>query len=319
MKSLVDVGFSHYKSLTKAWDHCRRSLKLAVMDSYQISSHEGKWNLSRYKSSGSEARLRMATHTILEQFRAISTHKMKEGFNDLFRHSTLRHAWILDQVTPESRRIKVPEKARLHEAAIRTVYTGNLVSSDWADRWSGWIDAYKDAFLHNVSLGAMNESSVADAVDEVDATKANTPASTLANAMARIFEYEGVSSIVAGEQAITDLNEDLIEEEIWKTRGDDAVCDDCDQNEGKTIEEADGDIPLHPNCHCYWLMVPKEYADLLRSGNEDDNDLAEKMLARGLVPNSLVIRSEDGNIGAKAIVDFKDWVENMDMGTIFTL
>lgn len=46
---------------------------------------------------------------------------------------------------------------------------------------------------------------------------------------------------------------------IWQTAGDDAVCPECEAMEGKafSLEEADGLIPLHPNCRCAW--VPLEF------------------------------------------------------------
>lgn len=44
----------------------------------------------------------------------------------------------------------------------------------------------------------------------------------------------------------------------WTTAGDDRVCPECHEKEGKlfTIEEARGLIPLHPNCRCAWIPAP---------------------------------------------------------------
>jgi len=41
----------------------------------------------------------------------------------------------------------------------------------------------------------------------------------------------------------------------WSTAGDDRVCPDCGALEGEvfTIDEAEGLIPLHPNCRCAWI------------------------------------------------------------------
>lgn len=41
----------------------------------------------------------------------------------------------------------------------------------------------------------------------------------------------------------------------WSTAGDDRVCPECEDLEGKiyTIDEARGMIPIHPNCRCSWL------------------------------------------------------------------
>ena len=41
----------------------------------------------------------------------------------------------------------------------------------------------------------------------------------------------------------------------WSTAGDDRVCPDCGGMEGEifTVDEAEGMIPLHPNCRCCWI------------------------------------------------------------------
>lgn len=41
----------------------------------------------------------------------------------------------------------------------------------------------------------------------------------------------------------------------WSTAGDDRVCPDCGSREGFVfpIDDARGEIPLHPNCRCAWI------------------------------------------------------------------
>lgn len=43
----------------------------------------------------------------------------------------------------------------------------------------------------------------------------------------------------------------------WSTAGDDAVCPECEDMEGKefNIDDAHGLIPLHPNCRCAFIPV----------------------------------------------------------------
>jgi SPP1 gp7 family putative phage head morphogenesis protein len=43
----------------------------------------------------------------------------------------------------------------------------------------------------------------------------------------------------------------------WVTAGDDDVCPQCEEMEGSVydIDDADGMIPLHPNCRCAWVPV----------------------------------------------------------------
>jgi len=57
----------------------------------------------------------------------------------------------------------------------------------------------------------------------------------------------------------------------WSTAGDDRVCEQCSSMEGETytIDEARGQIPLHPNCRCAWIpsdMQPKTVPGKRASG-----------------------------------------------------
>lgn len=295
-------------ALRKIWMGTRSELRHVIFDAYQGAAPEGRWNLQAYRMSGAENMLMVRSRTILAQFHAISTAEMRRFFREARKMSALRHGWILDQLTPESRKVRMPQYANVREAGI----IKKVTRVSWDQRWSEWVDSYHGALMTNIRMEAMNESLMADAMAEPDATKVSSPASGLENALFRIYEYETMAAISAGEDDIASLNDDLIEEEVWKTRGDAGVCDDCDANEGLTADEADGDVPLHPNCNCFWLMVPKSYAALLRSGDEEDQVLARLMQAKGTVPEAITIRDEDGNITAKALVDFHEWTREQE-------
>lgn len=311
LNALELLGADGLGELAHLWQDHRKQMQLAVMNAYRHAAPHGNWNLGSFKSHA-RFNLQSDLHAILAQFSALTTQSIKNSLNTLYRQSCLRHAWILDQITPASRNVRVPHKKHLHEAAVTGIYYGDVIPQQWADKWSAWIDSYNSALLNNLALGASNESSVADAVEEVDATKSNTPQSTLEDAMTRIYDYAATDAMVAGETAIADMNDGLVQEEIWKTRGDLDVCDECSGYEGLTIDEVGEYPPAHPHCHCFPLLVPKEYADLLRSGDEDDRLLARDMHRDGIVPTALVIRNDDGDIAAKAMVSFDQWIKGED-------
>lgn len=311
LNSLEDTGSNGLKELTVIWKHHRKELQLAVMNAYRFTAPNGRWTMASFKSHA-EPMLAGEIRGILERFRAMTSQTIKVNLNGLYKESCLRYAWMLDQLTPPKRNVKIPHRLGLHEAAVTDIYYGAQASKAWTDKWSAWVDSYGSALLHNITLGASNQGPVSDAVAEVDATKSNTPQSTIFDAMSRLHDYAATEAMVEGSHTIADMNDDA-EEEIWKTRGDLNICEDCEANEGVPIDEADGTIPMHPNCHCYPMLVPKSYADLLRSGDADDWELARDMDSRGIVPNSLVIRDDDGSIGAKAIVSFSRWAKGEGM------
>lgn len=301
-KALDKLSDIHINRLLKMWATTRLSLQAQIMSSYRQASVKGKWNHNTFGRV--KFNLAASIRSILSQFHAHSLPLVKSATKDLYEQSMLRHAWALDQVMPVSYKVKHPRVKGMREAMLRYP---SQAAEQFEARWSSWTDAYNSALVHNLTLNSINEGSMMDAMDEVDATRANTPAYTLIDALERLTDYQFLSAISEGEQSIGDMNEEAIREEIWRTRGDLRVCDDCDANEGQNVDDV-GYPPLHPNCHCFTELVPSSFADLLRSGDASDQDLATEMEKEGVVPNALVLRNQDGSIIGKTIVDFEQWI-----------
>lgn len=257
-KSIDILSKKHQRSLIQNWKYARRDLRSVIVDSYRASVSRGTWSTPAFNrvKPAMGARIR----AILQQFHAKTVPSVKNGVKAVYDASVMRHAWALDQVTPENYRIHIPARKLLREAEIIND------PSAFESRWAQWIEAYNSALVNNLSLNAINSGSSDDAADLVDSTRANFPAYRLIDALKRIFDTEVISAISDGEEMVGDINGDAIEEEIWRTRGDLRVCDDCDENEGHAVDDV-GFPPEHPNCHCFTEVVPVSFAELLRSGD----------------------------------------------------
>lgn len=105
-------------------------------------------------------------------------------------------------------------------------------------------------------------------VDSIGRTRARTIARTeviSAHATATLSAYKEAGIEGVGVRA------------EWGTAGDDSVCPECEDMEGQTftMEEAEGMIPLHPNCRCAWLPVVSNPQDLSlddSSGDAEEDD-----------------------------------------------
>lgn len=301
LRALDRLHAKHRRVLNANWSRTRAEIQKDIAIAYRHVSPNGRWDFVRLKMSGMFDQLRMQTQNLLMQFQAISKANAKAAFKEIRRESGLRYAWMLSQLIPQSRNVRFPIHSTYREAA-------RPVMGDWQDRWGTWIESYHSALLGNLKMGALNASTLGDAMDEVDATKVNTPSATLADALERLFDNQVYYQIAQGAQEIAELNAE-VETEIWRTRGNVTVCDDCDANEGLPLEDADGEIPLHPNCNCFYQMVPKSFADLLASGDDADQALAEFMDARDIVPNSMLIRNEKGDVAGRVVVTFDRWLQ----------
>ncbi|MCW5678445.1 MAG: minor capsid protein [Xanthobacteraceae bacterium] len=87
---------------------------------------------------------------------------------------------------------------------------------------------------------------IVDRVDSIGITRARMIARTeivAAHAEASLNMYEEAE--VEGVAVVAE----------WATAGDNAVCPECEDMEGKTflLDEARGMIPLHPNCRCAFI------------------------------------------------------------------
>ena len=292
------------------WREAKRDLRLLILHEYHRDFPGATWSLGLARAKGTLLRIERNNETILKRFTEESLSVAALAFRRVYRTAALRHAWILDQVTPESTTVKVPTKTGVAEAAV-TVYTGADADLKWKERWNAWLGAYQSALNHNIRMNALNESSADDAAGEVDDTKAGSPAYDLEDALDRVYQYQALSSYSEALGDLADANPDMDVVEIWQTRYNARVCDDCDANRGLTVDDADGTIPLHPNCECYWRLVPKSFADLLADGDLSDQDLAEQLDALGVVPGGMAIRGDDGSVKAKAIISFERWLDGM--------
>lgn len=312
-RQLRTLQETYWHRLERLWGSTRRELRSHIADVYRTRFGTGVWSVVGLKATGAGTEFVWGIKHLLSEFKQDSRAHARTSFNELFRQSLLRHSWILDQLTPPSFKIKIPHRQRLFEAGALNYFQGAEAEAQWASRWDAWVNAYENSLTSNLQLGAINQSGLMSAIDEVDATQAGTPSSGLLDAFARIFESEATWAIAQGANIVSDVNEEADVEEIWQTVHDGRVCDDCDPNDGLTMEEADGEIPNHPNCRCYWRLVPKTWAELLAGGSEEDRALAILMDAQGLVPNAMLIRDIDGKIAGSTIITFEQWAEDNNM------
>lgn len=305
LRALDDLKDELGLGVGSSWARTRRLIMADIAAAYRAS---GVWSLPSFQA-GAYRPLSMRVFHLLGQMHRATSYQMGQAFRDLRRQARLRALWALDQVTPQSRPVRYANPTSIREAGMPN-------DPGWQMRWSEWVTAWGQALMANLRMNALNEGSLQDAMGEVDATRASTPAYTLDAALQRLYEYESAQAVAAGMHQAVEDNPDLVEEEVWRTRGDLRVCDDCDANEGLTAEETDEDIPLHPNCNCFWQIVPASFAALLRSGDQADRDLARALDYKGVAPNAMAVTGPDGQPAGKIIVDFEEWANTNVAGGI---
>lgn len=127
------------------------------------------------------------------------------------------------------------------------------------EEMKGLVASEKQVLGRVLANGMSNGSGAADiARDMTDQIDGMTRTRGMTIARTEIVRAHAQGQLAAFE----DLGiQELGIEAEWSTADDDVVCPDCDEasSEGPyTLEEADGLIPLHPNCRCAWIPVPAE-------------------------------------------------------------
>lgn len=304
---IVDDGS---RAIQVVWEEAKGSIRNVIADEYRRNFPRGTWSMVNDPrvTMNVISSINRRVAGILESFHQASLILASTSFREVYYQGVLRNAWLIDQVTPPSMDVKLPKSPLFREAD--PVYRGPESDTAWKVRWSAWMDAYRNALDQNLRLGAMNNSEPADAIAEVDATRPGSPQMDMWDAIERVYGNQSEVVYSSAQHDVADANPEFDIVEIWQTRYYDRVCDFCDDQRGLTIDEAESDIPAHPNCGCYWRLVPASWAKLLRAGNMDERAMAQAMDASGEVPNAMLIFNDDGKLVGSTIVEYEAWSDD---------
>jgi hypothetical protein len=280
------------------WGEAKGRLKANI-----IAQHGGKsWTLAKAKQKGLQSALNRAIDAEIVRFKTEALPVMRDGLKTNYRGELLRQAWMLDVLTPPNVHPKIKIHPHYREAV--SIYSGRNAALAWNNRFSAWTDAWATVLKTNLSLEIMHSGSATDFSKEVDASKVGSPAFDAWDIFKNIMLTEILSSQSEARVDFSKKNGGMIYDEVWTTMDDERVCEICGPLDGVSMSKVNEFQPAHPRCRCYRRVVPKAWADLA------DRDLANEMDRRGLVPDAMVIRGENGIIKGAAIVTFDKWVES---------
>lgn len=299
-KAVRALEDKHAAGLLKLWRHAKRDLEMMVMHIYRRDFGRGTWDIVGAAQRDTLNHIHLQSARILVKFRDDAFQHVRMALRDTRREETLRHAWMLDQLTPPSYKPRIP--ARALEADSPRDY-----KATWLQAIENWIASYHDALTANMRLEALHEGSLHDAADEIDATMIG--GTDPENKFYSLFSTEAIQAQDDARSEFADANGDAVAEEVFLTLEDGRVCDECDDYDGHPVDEVERP-PVHFNCRCYTSIVPKVWADLLANGTPDEQQAALDMEDRGLVPSAMAVRDADGDLVGTVSVTFNTWKKN---------
>lgn len=298
LRRLEDACSTHLLGL---WATAKADIQDAVAREYRLGFGRQPWTLPEAEHKGTLARIASTARERLARFEHEAKDYMRSAFERIYREEAARALWMLDVLTPPSHYPRPPRRSPREADAPRDYRAG------WDDALGAWIASYQDTLRANLRLEALNEGDAADAVDEVDATQVG--GQDPARKISTLFANQAIQAQAQAQADVLDANEDDVAEEIWMTMEDARVCDVCDEYDGKPIEEVPDEIPAHFNCHCYTRIVPRAWAEMLRSGSPAEKEAALRMDDAGLVPDAMAILNDRGDLVGHFTIEFSDWVD----------
>lgn len=129
-----------------------------------------------------------------------------------------------------------------------------------ADELSKQIaDAVKASVTVPEALSRASERISAIGIARAQTVAAVHTIGTHARASLNYYKRSGIKYVGADIEAVPHRHRMGDAEELlqFATAGDNLVCPECEDMEGQifTIEEAEGVIPVHPNCRCAWIPI----------------------------------------------------------------
>jgi hypothetical protein len=295
-------------TLRRQWDTTKANLQAIIMMLYRIGHGSEPWTLAA--AGPTLERMGHSCTNELINFHNAALALISKASKEAYRHEALRQVWIIDQLTPPSRKPKMPERA-LRESAAPRPGAGSVT---WQTALGEWLRAYAANLATNLRLEALHSGSITDAADEVDAAKIDgfEPGYKFSSAITdQILLAQREARHDAAEE-----NDDLVAEEVFRTMESSTVCEDCEGEDGKKLEDVDVHGHVYGfRCRCFEEIVPRSFAELLRNGTEDEKEAALDAEARGLVPDAMAIKDPDSGIipseqtlKAHAVVSFNKWL-----------
>lgn len=139
-------------------------------------------------------------------------------------------------------------KADVSESAINKLVDGKIDGINWSDR----IWANQDALKNDINR--IMKQSLLSHTNPVSQTKAIRDRYSVSKKQARrLLRTE--SARVMAQQGVDNAKELGYTKVMWVANT--AACRICEPHDGKkyTLNEAEGMIPVHPNCLCSWVAV----------------------------------------------------------------
>jgi hypothetical protein len=273
-----------------------------------IASHaRGVWGQHAASDSvayaeGAKVRIAQFMDRQLAAFRHEAVGVLRTAKRQAHDQQYLSACWIIDQVTPPN--VKVRPRREIHER-----WRARKLGESWADqpienapadeahpenRVEGWLKAWAYSTLAGLTMAGVQGDEDEDVAARIEAATAD--GQDIGQVLGRLIQSEIQLSINEGDQEAADEFGEYIEDRVWQTMEDERVCDVCEENQGRSIDEVGDEPPAHPWCRCWLRLIPRSWQGL------SDSPIA------GLAPGSMAFRDPvSGEVVGYVTVEFDTW------------
>lgn len=222
-----------------------------------------KWDLASVRRVGRDKVLLDQINNRLRALGAEVTGTLEDGLLDQFKKSYVHAAYQLDTLTPPSTSIRF---GLMPDQEILAILNQPFDGARFSDRLGLITDDMAHKIQQQLAYSMIAEESWQDAARRIrDEMGTKGQRSVWRAEMIARTELARASELAS--QELFEQNDDVIEKVVWVAHP--TACDECKDKHGEEIEDTEDYPPLHPNCVCAALAVPKGWGDLAETEDGD--------------------------------------------------
>lgn len=218
-----------------------------------------RWDLQIARKLGRDQALFAQIKDRIQQLGGKITDITARGLVKQFKQAYTDSAYRLDVMTPETVEIKF---GLLPDQEILSMVAEPWKGADFSQRLGIITDEMAGNIKTTLVRSMMAQESWQDAARRIRGEMGTAGQRSVWRAE-MIARTELAHAQELATEVFNNENADVIEDEVWIAHP--YACDECKDNHGEPVS-AVGRPPLHPNCLCDVLAVPKSWSGLAQAG-----------------------------------------------------
>lgn len=267
------------KEILSLFQKASKDIEADIFDVFHVLGQDN-WDLASVRRIGRDKMLLDQVNNRIEALGGTLVGQLQDATLDQFKRTWAGSAYQLDQITPESVGVRF---GMLPDQEILALLDQPFEGARFSDRLGLITDDMAHKIQQSLAYSMLSQDSWQDAARRIrDQMGTAGQGSVWRAEMIARTELARAQELANAE--LFSQNDDVIEKVIWVAHP--TACDECKDMHGEEIEDTGDYPPLHPNCVCSALAIPKSWEELA-STDEGDFSISPKSRAKWAQENKM--------------------------------